>query len=91
MNRVIDFFVVGIFAIFIAGLFIIFIQELFWPLGYFGFTDFAVATIDVPFDILTTILTKLTGLEIDGLFAAYGATIIFAMPTLIMYIFIYSS
>lgn len=100
MNRIIDFFVVGIkdffrascagiFTIFIIGLFIIFIQELFWLLGYFGFTDFAVTIIDVPFDILTTILTKSTGLEIDGPFAAFGATIIFAMPTLIMYIFIF--
>ncbi|MDD7600461.1 MAG: hypothetical protein SPJ69_06390 [Campylobacter sp.] len=100
MNRIINFFLVGIkyffkalfvgiFAIFIAGLFIIFIQELFWLLGYFGFTDFAVAIIDVPFYILATILTKSTGLEIDGLFAAFGATIIFAMPTLIMYIFIF--
>ena len=100
MNRIIDFFVVGIkdffrascagiFTIFIIGLFIIFIQELFWLLGYFGFTDFAVAIIDVPFYILATILTKSTGLEIDGLFAAFGATIIFAMPTLIMYIFIF--
>ena len=88
MNRVIDFFV-GIFTIFIIGLFIIFIQELFWLLGYFGFTDFAVATIDVPFYILADILTKSTGLEIDGPFTAFGATIIFAMPTLIMYIFIF--
>ena len=100
MNRIIDFFVVGIkyffialfvgiFTIFIIGLFIIFIQELFWLLGYFGFTDFAVATIDVPFYILADILTKSTGLEIDGPFTAFGATIIFAMPTLIMYIFIF--
>ena len=101
MNRVIDFFVVGIkdffrasfvgiFTIFIIGLFIIFIQELFWLLGYFGFTDFAVATIDVPFYILADILTKSTGLEIDDdPFLAIGATIIFAMPTLIMYIFIF--
>ena len=100
MNRIIDFFVVGIkdfvrascagiFTIFIIGFFIIFIQELFWLLGYFGFTDFAVATIDVPFYILADILTKSTGLEIDGPFTAFGATIIFAMPTLIMYIFIF--
>ncbi|MCI7023503.1 MAG: hypothetical protein MR964_04670 [Campylobacter sp.] len=99
MNRIIDFFVVGIkdffrascagiFTIFIIGLFIIFIQELFWLLGYFGFTDFAVAIIDVPFYILADILTKSTGLEIDGPFTAFGATIICAMPTLIMYIFI---
>ena len=98
MNRVINFFVVGIkdffrasfvgiFTIFIIGLFIIFIQELFWLLGYFGFTDFAVATIDVPFYILADILTKSTGLEIDGPFLAIGATIIFAIA-LIIYIFI---
>ena len=100
MNKIIDFFLVGIkdffrascagiFTIFIVGLFAIFIQELFWLLGYFGFTDFAVATIDVPFYILADILTKSTGLEIDGPFTAFGATIIFAMPTLIMYIFIF--
>ena len=100
MNRIIDFFVVGIkyffkalfvgiFTIFIIGLFIIFIQELFWLLGYFGFTDFAATIIDVPFYILADILTKSTGLEIDGPFTAFGATIIFAMPTLIMYIFIF--
>ena len=101
MNRIIDFFVVGIkdffrascagiFTIFIIGLFIIFIQELFWLLGYFGFTDFAVAIIQVPFHILADILTKSTGLEIDDdPFLAIGATIIFAMPTLIMYIFIF--
>ena len=100
MNRIINFFVVGIkdffrascagiFTIFIIGLFIIFIQELFWLLGYFGFTDFAVAIIDVPFYILADILTKSTGLEIDGPFTAFGATIICAMPTLIMYIFIF--
>ena len=99
MNKVIDFFVVGIkdffrasfvgiFTIYIIGLFIIFIHELFWLLGYFGFTDFAATIIDVPFGILTTILTKSTGLEIDGPFSAIGATIICAMPTLIMYIFI---
>ena len=102
MNRIIDFFVVGIkdffrascagiFTIFIIGLFIIFIQELFWLLGYFGFTDFAATIIDVPFYILADILTKSTGLEIDGPFTAFGATIIFAMPTLIMYIFIFKN
>ena len=100
MNRIINFFLVGIkdffrasfvgiFTIFIIGFFIIFIQELFWFLGYFGFKDFAATIIDVPFGILTTILTKSTGLEIDDdPFLAIGATIIFAMPTLIMYIFI---
>ena len=98
MNKIIDFFLVGIkdffrascagiFTIFIIGLFIIFIQELFWLLGYFGFTDFAVATIDVPFYILADILTKSTGLEIDGPFLAIGAGIIFAIA-LIIYIFI---
>ena len=101
MNKIIDFFLVGIkdffrascagiFTIFIIGLFIIFIQELFWLLGYFGFTDFAATIIDVPFYILADILTKSTGLEIDDdPFLAIGATIIFAMPTLIMYIFIF--
>ena len=99
MNRVIDFFVVGIkdffrascagiFTIFIIGLFIIFIQELFWLLGYFGFTDFAATIIDVPFYILADILTKSTGLEIDGPFLAIGATIIFAIA-LIIYIYIF--
>ena len=94
MNRIIDFFVVGIkyffkalfvgiFTIFIIGLFIIFIQELFWLLGYFGFTDFAATIIDVPFYILADILTKLTGLEIDD---DPFLTIIFAIPALIIYI-----
>ena len=99
MNRIIDFFVVGIkdffrascagiFTIFIIGLFIIFIQELFWLLGYFGFTDFAATIIDVPFYILADILTKSTGLEIDDPFTAIGATIIFAIA-LIIYIYIF--
>ena len=99
MNRIIDFFVVGIkyffkalfvgiFTIFIIGLFIIFIQELFWLLGYFGFKDFAATIIDVPFYILADILTKSTGLEIDGPFLAIGATIIFAIA-LIIYIYIF--
>ena len=102
MNRIIDFFVVGIkdffrascagiFTIFIIGLFIIFIQELFWLLVYFGFTDFAVDIIAFPFYIavvLTGVLILLTGLEIDDdPFWAIGATIIFAI-TLIIYIFI---
>ena len=98
MNRIIDFFLVGIkdffrasfvgiFTIFIIGFFIIFIQELFWLLGYFGFTDFAATIIDVPFYILADILTESTGLEIDGPFLAIGATIIFAIA-LIIYIFI---
>lgn len=102
MNRIIDFFVVGIkdffrascagiFTIFIIGLFIIFIQELFWLLGYFGFTDFAVDIIAFPFYIpfvLTGVLILLTGVEIDDdPFWAIGATIIFAIA-LIIYIFI---
>ena len=99
MNRIIDFFVVGIkdffrascagiFTIFIIGLFIIFIQELFWLLGYFGFTDFAVAIIDVPFYILADILTKSTVLEIDDPFFVIGLGAIFAIPALIVFIFI---
>ena len=102
MNRIIDFFVVGIkdffrascagiFTIFIIGLFIIFIQELFWLLGYFGFTDFAVVIIAFPFYIsvvLTGVLILLTVVEIDDdPFLAIGATIIFAIA-LIIYIFI---
>ena len=102
MNRIIDFFVVGIkdffrascagiFTIFIIGFFIIFIQELFWFLGYFGFTDFAVDIIAFPFYIpfvLTGVLILLTGVEIDDdPFWAIGATIIFAIA-LIIYIFI---
>ena len=101
MNRIIDFFVVGIkdffrascagiFTIFIVGLFAIFIQELFCLLWYFGFIDFPVIIIALPFYILADILTKSTGLEIDDdPFLAIGATIIFAMPTLLMYIFIF--
>ena len=95
MNRIIDFFVVGIkdffrascagiFTIFIIGLFIIFIQELFWLLGYFGFTDFAVIIIALPFYILII----LTGLEIDDPFTGLGVGIILAIPALIIYIFI---
>ena len=103
MNRIIDFFVVGIkyffkalfvgiFTIFIIGLFIIFIQELFWLLGHFGFTDFAATIIDVPFYILADILTKSTGLEIDDdPFLAIGVGIIFAIPALIIYILIFIS
>ena len=102
MNRIIDFFVVGIkdffrascagiFTIFIIGLFIIFIQELFWLLGYFGFTDFAVDIIAFPFYIpfvLTGVLILLTGVEIDDdPFLAISAGIIFAIA-LIIYIFI---
>ena len=102
MNRIINFFLVGIkyffkalfvgiFTIFIIGFFIIFIQELFWLLGYFGFTDFAVDIIAFPFYIpfvLTGVLILLTGVEIDDdPFWAIGATIIFAIA-LIIYIFI---
>ena len=95
MNRIIDFFVVGIkdffrasfvgiFTIFIIGLFIIFIQELFWLLGYFGFIDFPVIIIALPFYILII----LTGLEIDDPFTGLGVGIILAIPALIIYIFI---
>ena len=95
MNRIIDFFLVGvkdffrascagIFAIFIAGLFAIFIQELFWLLGYFGFIDFPVIIIALPFYILII----LTGLEIDDPFTGLGVGIILAIPALIIYIFI---
>ena len=95
MNKIIDFFLVGIkdffrascagiFTIFIVGLFAIFIQELFWLLGYFGFIDFPVIIIALPFYILII----LTGLEIDDPFTAIGATIIFAIA-LIIYIYIF--
>ena len=95
MNRIIDFFVVGIkdffrasfvgiFTIFIVGLFAIFIQELFWLLGYFGFIDFPVIIIALPFYILII----LTGLEIDDPFTGLGVGIILAIPTLIVFIFI---
>ena len=95
MNRIIDFFVVGIkdffrascagiFTIFIVGLFAIFIQELFWLLGYFGFIDFPVIIIALPFYILII----LTGLEIDDPFTGLGVGIILAIPTLIIFIFI---
>ena len=95
MNKIIDFFLVGIkdffrascagiFTIFIIGLFIIFIQELFWLLGYFGFIDFPVIIIALPFYILII----LTGLEIDDPFTGLGVGIILAIPALIIYIFI---
>ena len=83
MNRVIDFFA-GILTIFIVGLFAIFIQELFWLLGYFGFIDFPVIIIALPFYILII----LTGLEIDDPFTGLGVGIILAIPALIIYIFI---
>lgn len=95
MNKIIDFFLVGIkdffrasfvgiFTIFIIGLFAIFIQELFWLLGYFGFIDFPVIIIALPFYILII----LTGLEIDDPFTGLGVGIILAIPALIIYIFI---
>ena len=95
MNKIIDFFLVGIkdffrascagiFTIFIVGLFAIFIQELFWLLGYFGFIDFPVIIIALPFYILII----LTGLEIDDPFTGLGVGIILAIPTLIIFIFI---
>ena len=95
MNKIIDFFLVGIkdffrascagiFTIFIVGLFAIFIQELFWLLGYFGFIDFPVIIIALPFYILII----LTGLEIDDPFTGLGVGIILAIPTLIVFIFI---
>ena len=87
MNRVIDFFA-GILTIFIVGLFIIFIQELFWLLKYFEFKDSLFIDVSHIIDLSFAILTKLTGLEIDGLFAAFGATIIFSIA-LIIYIYIF--
>ena len=95
LNKIIDFFLVGIkdffrasfvgiFTIFIIGLFAIFIQELFWLLGYFGFIDFPVIIIALPFYILII----LTGLEIDDPFTGLGVGIILAIPALIIYIFI---
>ena len=95
MNKIIDFFLVGIkdffrasfvgiFTIFIIGLFAIFIQELFWLLGYFGFIDFPLIIIALPFYILII----LTGLEIDDPFTGLGVGIILAIPTLIVFIFI---
>ena len=86
MNRIIDFFVVWIFAIFIAGLFIIFIQELFWLLKYFGFKDSLVIDVSHIIDLSFGILTKLTGLEIDD---DPFLAIIFAIPALIIYILIF--
>ena len=104
MNRIIDFFVVGIkdffrasfvgiFTIFIIGLFIIFIQELFWLLKYFGFKDSLVIDVSHIIDLSFAILTKLTGLEIDDdPFLAIGATIIFAIALIIyIYIFIFKN
>lgn len=92
MNRIINFFLVGIFAIFIAGLFIIFIQELFWLLGYFGFIDSSVSAIDMPFYILMNIialpytLPQLTGLENPS---GYVAVIFLIIPALTFTIYIF--
>ncbi|MDY5467120.1 MAG: hypothetical protein SPF98_05975, partial [Campylobacter sp.] len=98
MNRIINFFLVGIkyffkalfvgiFAIFIAGLFIIFIQELFWLLGYFVFKDFAALVFDVPTKPFTSLKIDDPDLKIDDdPFLAIGADIIFAILALIIYI-----
>lgn len=97
MNRIINFFLVGIkdffrasfvgiFTIFIIGLFIIFIQELFWLLKYFGFKDSLVIDVSHIIDLSFGILTKLTGLEIDD---DPFLAIIFAIPALIIYILIF--
>ena len=104
MNRIIDFFVVGIkdffkalfvgiFTIFIIGLFIIFIHELFWLLGYFGFTDSSVSAIDMPFYILMNIialpytLDELIGLEKTP--SGYVAVIFLIIPALTFTIYIF--
>ena len=93
MNRIIDFFLVGIFTIFIVGFFVIFIHELFWLLGYFGFIDYfpdVSFIIYMSFGILNNLFTKFTGLEIDDdPFLAIGVGIIFAIPALIIYILIF--
>ena len=104
MNRIIDFFIVGIkdffrasfvgiLTIFIVGLFIIFIQELFWLLGYFGFTDSSVSAIDMPFYILMNIialpytLDELIGLEKTP--SGYVAVIFLIIPALTFTIYIF--
>ena len=92
MNRIINFFLVGIFTIFIVGLFIIFIHELFWLLGYFGFIDSSVSAIDMPFYILMNIialpytLDKLIGLETPS---GYVAVIFLIIPALTFTIYIF--
>ena len=92
MNRIINFFLVGIFTIFIVGLFIIFIHELFWLLGYFGFIDSSVSAIDMPFYILMNIialpytLDKLIGLETPS---CYVAVIFLIIPALTFTIYIF--
>ncbi|MDY5304362.1 MAG: hypothetical protein SPH02_05525, partial [Campylobacter sp.] len=76
--------------IFIVGFFVIFIQELFWLLGYFGFTDSLVIDVFYIIYLSFAIFTKLTGLEIDDdPFLAICAGIIFVIPALIIYIYIF--
>ncbi|MCI6818573.1 MAG: hypothetical protein MR879_01020 [Campylobacter sp.] len=93
MNRIINFFLVGIFTIFIVGLFIIFIHELFWLLGYFGFIDSSVSAIDMPFYILMNIialpytLDELIGLEKTP--SGYVAVIFLIIPALTFTIYIF--
>lgn len=103
MNRIIDFFVVGIkdffrascagiFTIFIIGLFIIFIQELFWLLGYFGFIDSSVSAIDMPFYILMNIIAlPYTLPQLTGLEnpSGYVAVIFLIIPALTFTIYIF--
>ena len=97
MNKIIDFFLVGIkdffrascagiFTIFIIGLFIIFIQELFWLLGYFGFKDFAALVFDVPTKPFTSLKIDDPDLKIDD---DPFLSIIFDIPALIIYILIF--
>ncbi|MDY3776273.1 MAG: hypothetical protein SOZ73_03485 [Campylobacter sp.] len=103
MNRIIDFFVVGIkdffrasfvgiFTIFIIGLFIIFIHELFWLLGYFGFIDSSVSAIDMPFYILMNIIAlPYTLPQLTGLEnpSGYVAVIFLIIPALTFTIYIF--
>ncbi|MCI7361877.1 MAG: hypothetical protein MSH30_00870 [Campylobacter sp.] len=103
MNRIINFFVVGIkdffrasfvgiFTIFIVGLFIIFIHELFWLLGYFGFIDSSVSAIDMPFYILMNIIALPYTLDkLIGLEtpSGYVAVIFLIIPALTFTIYIF--
>ncbi|MDY4803513.1 hypothetical protein [Campylobacter sp.] len=103
MNRIIDFFVVGIkdffrasfvgiFTIYIIGLFIIFIHELFWLLGYFGFIDSSVSAIDMPFYILMNIIAlPYTLPQLTGLEnpSGYVAVIFLIIPALTFTIYIF--
>ena len=103
MNRIIDFFLVGIkdffralfvgiFTIFIIGLFIIFIQELFWLLKYFGFIDSSVSAIDMPFYILMNIIALPYTLDkLIGLEtpSGYVAVIFLIIPALTFTIYIF--